>query len=359
MSSNGQAVEGGIVRRVEPSAGAMAGFEGSAASGGELATQAGTVAAVAREEAELKAAIVLARSAPRDEAAAYTRIMKSCERPAFAEGALYRFPRGGQSVEGPSVDLAREMARCWGNIRYGLRIVTEDDDRVHIKGYAFDLETNNCVEAEDKFAKLVMRKNRQTNRTEWVKPDERDLRELVNRRGAICVRNAILQLLPPDIVDDARDKVAETMKRAASGEIKQDKAAAIRRMALAFSEHGVTTEMLTEYLGHELALVNEDELAKLRGIFKSLADGVSKREEYFNVGEKPAAGRSSEAAAKASAALDEVAGEQPPAQDAALFNTDEIVSHMGQQDAAPTPPAHTEQGDLLPGTTQQTKPRKR
>src|SRR5690606_32675204 len=110
---------------------ALAGFEPQETA--ITVREAGAASAVAREEAEMKSAIFLARQFPRDEAAAYTKIIKSCRRPTFAEGAMYRFPRGGQQVEGPSVQLAREIARCWGNIRYGLRIVSVDAEMIHIR----------------------------------------------------------------------------------------------------------------------------------------------------------------------------------------------------------------------------------
>src|SRR5690625_3214268 len=95
---------------------ALAGFE-SSATGHVQEREVGAASAVAREEAELKGAIFLAREFPRDEFKAYNQIVKTCARPNFAENALYSFPRGGQTVKGPSVQLAREIARCWGNIR--------------------------------------------------------------------------------------------------------------------------------------------------------------------------------------------------------------------------------------------------
>lgn len=268
---------------VQGSRGQMAGFQGSAANVGELARHAGTAGTVAREEAEIKAAIVLARGNPRDELASYNRLIKSCQRAGFAEGALYRFPRGGKDVEGPSIDMAREAARVWGNIRFGLRIVTEDQGTVHIKGYAYDLEANNYVEAEDKFSKLIQRKDKSTGQTRWVQPDERDLRELVNRRGAICVRNAILQLLPPDIIDDAVQEVRKTIRAAAAGELKGDREATIRRLVLAFSQFQVTTEMIAAWLEHPLDLITDEELASLRTVFTSMRDGNSKREDHFDI----------------------------------------------------------------------------
>lgn len=249
----------------------------------EDAQHVGSRVHAAREEAEMKAAIVLAKRFPRDESEAYTRIMRACDRPSFAESANYAFPRGGQTVTGPSVDLARELARIWGNIRYGMRIVSEDDERVHVKGYAYDLESNTYVESEDKFAKLVQRRNRVTRETEWVKADERDLRELVNKRGAICVRNAVLQLLPSDIVQDAMARSRDTVQKLARGEIQQDREQAIRRLALAFHDIGVNGEMIAGYLKHPMELITNEEIADLRAIYKSIRDGNSRREEYFRM----------------------------------------------------------------------------
>lgn len=256
---------------------ALAGFE-SGSVGHVQEREVGAASAVAREEAEIKAAIFLARQFPRDEFKAYNKIMKTCERPGFAEDAIYSFPRSGQTVKGPSVQMAREIARCWGNIRYGLRIVSVDEDMVHIRGYAYDLETNAHVEHEDKFEKLVYRKSQG-----WVKPDERDLRELINRRGAILVRNAILQVIPSDVVDAAEEKAKETLRRAAQGEISQNREQAIRRLVKAFDGIGVTVEMLEAYLKHGLDAITADEIADLRAVYKSIQDGNSRREEYFDL----------------------------------------------------------------------------
>jgi len=240
--------------------------------------EVGAVAATAREEAEIKAAIVLARRFPRDENAAYTRIIKACKRPSFAEGAMYSFPRGNQIVTGPSVQLAREIARCWGNIRFGLRVVSIDDQMVHIRGYAYDAETNAYVEAEDKFSKLIYRRGRG-----WVQPDERELRELINRRGAILIRNCILQVVPSDIVEDAQRVVQETLRKAAQGEIDQNRDDAIRRLALAFDGLGVSTEVLERYLGHPLSAITAEEIAHLRGVYKSIVDGHTRTVDHFDL----------------------------------------------------------------------------
>lgn len=271
------------------------GFEKNAVA--VVAQGAGDLAAATREQSEIQSAIVSAKRFPRDEAAAYTKIIKAFERPLLAESARYLFRRGKTEITGPSVDLARECARCWGNMRHGLRVVGLTETNVHIKGYALDLETNAYCEHEDQFAPLIQRKT-DSGQTVWKKPDERDLRELISKRGAILVRNAILQLMPPDIVDAAMDKAAETMRRAAAGELNQNREDAVRRLALAFDRLGVNTDMLQKKLGHELSLVTEDELVELRTIWKSIHDGNSKREEHFTTPQKENADQTDDLNAK-------------------------------------------------------------
>jgi len=260
---------------------------------GELITvNVGAVAVAEREKQEIQSAMIMSKKFPRDELAAEVRLLKSCENPEFAKEALYKFPRGGKDIDGPSIVMAREAARVWGNVRHGLRTISEDDEKVHIMAYAYDLESNNRVEMEDKFSKLVQRKNKQTNVTEWTKPDERDLRELVNRRGAILQRNCILQIIPPHVIRAVEVKVKETQRAAASGDLKKNRDETVRALAKAFDGVGVTTEMLTRYLEHELKLINEEELTDLRRIYKSISDGNSKREEYFTFGESRSDGPS-------------------------------------------------------------------
>lgn len=299
----------------------------------ERASEAGIAGAMVRAKAEIEAAIVVAKRFPRDELASGQKLRRSMERASAAECALYRFPRGGQAIEGPSVNLAREAARCWGNIRYGLRIVSEDDERVHIAGVAFDAETNTLVEAEDKFAKLVYRKQ-----GGWVRPDERDLRELINRRGAICVRNAILQLIPADIVDDAVKVAKETMRKAAEGELKESPQETLKRVLARFGRLGVSPEMVSSYLGHPLTDINAEELASLRAIGRSMEDGQTRREDHFEIAAKREV---------ASVDLDAVKPGTPSARTSPTTTNAPAVAHLGPEsgtDGNPTPAPATREG---------------
>ncbi len=242
-------------------------------------TELAATGAAAEKQYEIQGAIIVARNFPRNEDLAFQKLMKACQRTSFAEDAGYSFPRGGQSVEGPSVNLAREAARVWGNIRYGLEVIRDDDDSRQIRGWAWDMETNTKVTAEDDFAKLVFRK-----KEGWIKPDERDLRELTNRRGAILVRNCLLQVLPKDLIEDAMAMSQQTLKLGAE----RDPEGARKKLILAFSELNITPEMLEKKLGHPLAQCSSAEIATLRTVYKSISDGNSSWAEYVGSAPKEA-----------------------------------------------------------------------
>ncbi len=241
----------------------------------EVSGELSTAAAVAAAQQEIQASIVIARKFPRNEDQCFERLMKACKRTSFAEDAAYSFPRGGAEVTGPSVNVAREAARVWGNIRYGLYVIRDDEESRQIRGWSWDMETNTKVEAEDDFQKLVYRKKQG-----WVKPDERDLRELTNRRGAILVRNCLLQILPKDLVEDALNACKKTLESKAA----QDPDGERKKIILAFSDLNITPEMLEKKLGHLLAESTPKEIADLRKIYASIRDGNSTWHEYIEDG---------------------------------------------------------------------------
>jgi hypothetical protein len=220
---------------------------------------------------EIEGSIVIAQRFPRNEDEAFGRVMKSCSRFSMAAMATYSYPRGGAKIEGPSVNLAREIARCWGNIRYGADIVQDDEDSRTVRGWAWDVQTNTKETQDATFKKLVYRK-----KGGWIKPDERDLRELTNKHGAICVRNALLHLVPPDLVDEALQAAKRTLEQGVSEDVEGHR----HKMIKAFGTLGVSVADLELYLGHELRHATTPEIADLRTVYKSIADGNSAWSEY-------------------------------------------------------------------------------
>src|SRR5690348_2255114 len=98
----------------------------------------------ARAIAEVRAAVMIAMDRPRDRTAAINEMREVCGIQALAERAFFRVPRGGQTVNGESIHLARELARCWGNIDYGVKELARDDIRgqSELLAFAWDLQTN-------------------------------------------------------------------------------------------------------------------------------------------------------------------------------------------------------------------------
>lgn len=242
--------------------------------------EVGTHAAMARERHELQASFTMAHQFPREVEKAWNMALTICGQAAFARDAIYSYPRGGSTIEGPSVQLARELARYWGNIRYGVRVVAMDTDWIHLQGYCMDLEANTQITLEDKFKNLIFRKKKG-----WIRPDERDLRELLNRRGAILERNCVLKTLPHMWVEQAMERIKATLNAASKGDLATSPDMVIEQLLAGFSTLGVTPEMLERKLGHPLAELGPKELTGLRGIYASLRDGQTERADHFEFSE--------------------------------------------------------------------------
>lgn len=255
----------------------------------EPGNEVGAISAQAREQSEIQAQVIMAKRCPRDEEAAVKKAVKSFLRPAMAECAQYSFKKGKKQTEsgqwvdnfvtGPTIDLAKEAARCWGNLRFGKRIVSFDLKEIHIKGYCFDLETNAYSEHEDKFERLIERK--QGREIVKVFPNERDLRELINRRGAFVIRNAILDLLPPDMVDEIIETSETTLSSRAKEELGSERQETIDALKASMLQVGVSPEMLEKRLGHSLNTITASDLAEFRRIRKSIKQGHTAIEEAF------------------------------------------------------------------------------
>src|ERR1043165_7764854 len=65
-----------------------------------------------------------------------------------AESCAYALPRGGKTLEGPSVRLAEIVVSSYGNVRAGARIIYKDNKIVRAQGICHDLEGNTSVTVE-------------------------------------------------------------------------------------------------------------------------------------------------------------------------------------------------------------------
>jgi hypothetical protein len=225
-----------------------------------------------RAVAEAQGKLILAKKFPRDEARAYSAIIQACSRRSLAEVSMYAFPRGGQSVTGPSIRLAEELARCWGNMSYGTRELSRKEGVSEMEAFAWDEETN--VRSVQQF---TVRHIRDTRSGGVRLTDERDIYELTANQAARRLRARILAILPPDIVEAAIEQCRKTVTGASDEPI----AARIRKMVVAFAKFGVTAEQIEKRLGHPIDETTPDDIADLTGIFTSLRDGQTKAADWF------------------------------------------------------------------------------
>ena len=77
---------------------------------------------------EVQAQVLVARQCPRDEQRAIKRIMDSAKRQSLAENAIYSYPRGGEIVTGASIRTAETIAKYWGNLAYGIKELSQDNE---------------------------------------------------------------------------------------------------------------------------------------------------------------------------------------------------------------------------------------
>jgi hypothetical protein len=248
-------------------------------------------AAVMRAQQQERGAMMLAKQFPRNEDNAIQSLMRSCKRSAFAEKAEYAYPRGNVKnpqtgkwepniIRGASINLMKEAARCWGNLQSGMEIIRDTEDERHIRCFAWDMETNYKPTAEVIFRKVIQRKIKDGPRkgeTEWVRPDERDLRELTNRQASIAIRNCIGQIIPFDVVEDAKVLARETKAQ----NITADPDAAKKRILSGFDTINVTVAHLEKYLGHKVSECSPKELEELRSVWASISDGNSTWTEHM------------------------------------------------------------------------------
>lgn len=227
-----------------------------------------------RAIAEVQAMVVVAQQMPRDIERAVREMKRSCSRRALAEKAFYRFPRGGKQVTGESITLAKELARCWGNIDYGLAELRRDDfaGESEMMAFAWDLETN--TRPRTTFIVPHVRTGGSARLT-----DVRDVYENNANNGNRRMREMIFSLMPPWFIEDAKALCYETLANDKSdgGTLAERAATAVKR----FAGIGVRAEQLSQKLGAPQSSWSPADLAHLAVIFTSIERGETTKEEEF------------------------------------------------------------------------------
>lgn len=240
----------------------------------------GTVAIEAsRAIAEAQSKLYIAKTFPRDEAKAINKMEEACSRMALAEKAFYKFPRAGQTIEGPTIRFAEELARCWGNIDYGIKELSQDEGKSEMQAYAWDLETN--TQSVQNFTNPHKREKTDKRTRQVVMEDltsQRDIYENNANMATRRLRARILAVLPAWFVDDA----IQACKATLAGEGKAPFKDRVKNLVSNYNRIGVDADMLKRYLKHDAMEMDTDEFIDLVGIFNSIKTGERKAKEWFD-----------------------------------------------------------------------------
>lgn len=233
----------------------------------------GTVAIEAsRAIAEAQGKLVIAKRFPRDEVAAYAKAMEACQRPKMAEKAFYAFPRGGQTVKGPTIRFAEELARCWGNIDYGIKELSQDDGKSEMQAYAWDLETN--AQSVQNFTNPHQREQ---GKKMVTLTSQRDIYENNANMATRRLRARILAILPSWFVEDC---IAEC-ERTLAGQNDTPLVDRVKKMVVQFARFGVTQEQIEHRLKRKIDTMNADDFTEYIGIYNAIKQNESKVSDWF------------------------------------------------------------------------------
>lgn len=228
-----------------------------------------------RQMQEVQGQIVMAKKFPRNEVQSFNRIIQACQRRSLAEKAEYEYPRGGQKVTGPSIRLAEVAAQNWGNIDFGIIELEQRNGESQVMAYAWDLETN--TRQTKIFSVPHIRSTKKGN---VPLSDPRDIYELVANQGARRMRACILGIIPGDVIEAAVEQCHKTLEGAEKKPLKD----VIREVSLYFQrDFNVPVEALEKYIGCRSEAFSMNDCIRLRKVYNSLKDGMTKREEVFEL----------------------------------------------------------------------------
>lgn len=226
----------------------------------------------ARAVAEVAAAVQVAQMYPRDERNAQLAIQAACQRTGLAKRAFYDVPNRGGSQ--PSVHLARELARIWGNIDHGVRETHRDDDlgRSEVLAFAWDQQTNSRTSRSFIVPHVRMVKGMRSPLT-----DVSDIYLNNQNQGARALRQCIFAIMPADIVAEAQETCRKTLELGDGKPLQQR----ITEMVGAFVGLGVDVPRMEQRIGRKRGQWTNADVADMTITYGTIKRGEASADEAF------------------------------------------------------------------------------
>lgn len=248
----------------------MEGFEMSA-------QRSATVEMVtSRQVQEVQGQIIMAKKFPRNENESYNRIMRACQRKSLAEKASYEYQKGDTKINAPSIRLAEVAAQNWGNIDFGIVELEQRKGESQVMAFAWDMESNT---RQSKI--FTVPHIRHTKKGDYPLTDPRDIYEMVANQGARRLRACILGIIPGDIIEAAVEQCNKTL---IDGE-RKPLADVVKEVCLYFQrDFNVPVDAIEKFIGCKSEAFSMNDCVRLRKVYNAIKDGMSKREDYFDLG---------------------------------------------------------------------------
>jgi hypothetical protein len=220
----------------------------------------------ARAVAEVQAAVYVAQANPRDLERAVAEMREACGRLALARHAFYAVVNRGT---GPSVHLARELIRIWGNADYGVRELRRDDTAAEseVLAFAWDQQANTRSSRSfiNPHARMV-KKERQ------ALTDLGDIYLSNQNIGARAVRECIFTVLPKWFTEEAQDICRATLEKG-DGKPLADR---IRDAVAVFDKLGVGAQRMEAKVGRKRGQWTAADIGDFEVAYTSITrDGAS------------------------------------------------------------------------------------
>lgn len=229
----------------------------------------------ARAVAEVAAAVQVAQQVPRNLQNARHQMLDSCGMQFLAERAFFRYNRGGSAVTGETIHLARELARCFGNVQYGISELRRDDEHGQSEMQAFAWDVQNNTRASTTF--IVPHARDTTKDGRKALTDLRDIYENNANMGARRLREQIFAILPKWYTEEAKEACRKTMAEGGGRPL----AVRIDELIGAMRKLGVTDQQLIDRVGRRTDQWTPEDVASLGIVWRSITNGEVTREEEF------------------------------------------------------------------------------
>jgi hypothetical protein len=212
-----------------------------------------------------------------------------------AEACSYSLKRGGKTISGPSVHLAKIVARHFKNCRIASRVIDVDETYVTTQGVFHDIE-NNIAWSVEVLRRITDRDGKRFNDDMIV--------VTANAGLSIATRQAIFAGVSPGIVDQALKAAQNKVLGIADGaDFVATRTDWFKRVSEAFD--GVKESDILRALGKQaISHVTANDLQILVGMVQAIKDGDSTVELTFKTIEN-SGGAANNTNANIKAALDE------------------------------------------------------